>query len=145
MIEGNRGHPLSVVPYLGKILIRGLRGIKCQKFRFLDIFSETGHYKFLIFCMMVESNMGHHLSVVSYLGKILIHRLKGIKCQKFRFFDIFSETSYYKFLIFFMMVECNRGHHLSVVPYLEKILIWGLRGIKCQKFRFLDIFSETGH
>ena len=43
MVEGNRGHHLSVVPYLGKILIRGLRGIKCQKFGFLDIFSETGH------------------------------------------------------------------------------------------------------
>ena len=94
---------------------------------------------------MVEGNRGHHLNVVPYLGKILIRGLRGIKCPKFRFFDIFSETGYYKFLIFCMMVECNRGHHLSVVPYLEKILIWGLRGIKCQKFRFLDIFSETGH
>ena len=54
MVEGNRGHHLNVVPYLGKILIQRLKGIKCQKFRFLDIFSETGHYKFLIFCMMVE-------------------------------------------------------------------------------------------
>ena len=35
------------------------------------------------------------------------------------------------------MVEGNRGHHLSVVPYLKKILIWGLRGIKCQKSGFL--------
>ena len=25
------------------------------------------------------------------------------------------------------MAEGNRGHHLSVVPYLGKILIWGLR------------------
>ena len=94
---------------------------------------------------MVEGNRGHHLSVVPYLGKILIQGLRGIKCPKFRFFDIFSETAYYKFLIFCMMVECNRGHHLSVVPYLGKILIWGLRGIKCQKFGFFDIFSETGH
>ena len=31
-----------------------------------------------------------------------------------------------------MMVEGNRVHHLSVVPYLGKILICGLRGIKCQ-------------
>ena len=31
-----------------------------------------------------------------------------------------------------MMVEGNRGHHLSVVRYLEKMLIQGLRGIKCQ-------------
>ena len=67
---------------------------------------------------------------------------QGIKCLKFRFWDIFSETGHYKFLIFCMMVECNRGHHLSVVPYLEKILIWGLRGIKCQRFRFLDILGK---
>ena len=92
---------------------------------------------------MVEGNRRHHLNVVTYLGKILIRGLRGIKCPKFRFFDIFSETGYYKFLIFCMMVECNRGHHLSVVPYLEKILIWGLRGIKCQKFKFLDTFSEA--
>ena len=94
MVEGNRGHHLSVVPYLGKILIWGLRGIKCQKFRFLDIFSETGHYKFLSFCTMVEGNRGHHLSVMPYLGKILIRGLRGIKCQKFGFFDIFSETGH---------------------------------------------------
>ena len=123
MVEGNRGHHLNVVPYLGKILIRGLRGIKCQKFGFLDIFSETGHQKFLIFCMMVDGNRGHHLSVVPYLRKILIRGLRGIKCQKFGFFYIFSETGHWKFLIFCMMVEGNRGHHLSVVPYLRKILI----------------------
>ena len=145
MVEGNRRHHLNVMRYLGKILIRGLRGIKCQKFGFLDIFSETGHKKFLIFCMMVEGNRGHHLNVMPYLGKILMRGLRGIKCQKFRFWDIFLETGHQKFLIFCMMVEGNRGHHLNVVPYLGKILIRVLRGIKCQKFRFLDIFSETGH
>ena len=72
--------------------IKGLRRINCQKLGFLDIFSETGHYKFLIFCMMVESNRAHHLSMVPYLGKILIRGLRGIKCQKFRFLDIFSKT-----------------------------------------------------
>ena len=92
MVEGNRGHHLSVMPYLGKILIRGLRGIKCQKFRFLDIFSETDHLKFLIFCMMLVGNRWHHLSVVQYLGKILIRGLRGIKCQKLMFLDIYSET-----------------------------------------------------
>ena len=94
MVEGNRGHHLNVVPYLGKILIRGLRGIKCQKFRFLDIFSETGHQKFLIFCMMVEGNRGHYLNVVPYLGKILIRGLRGIKCQKSGLLDIFSKTGH---------------------------------------------------
>ena len=94
---------------------------------------------------MVKGNRGYYLSVVPYLGKILIWGLRGIKCQKFGFLDIFSETVHYKFLIFCMMVEGNRGYYLSVVPYLEKILIWGLRGIKCQKFGFLDIFSESGH
>ena len=123
MVEGNGRHHLNVVPYLGKILIRGLRGIKCQNCRFLDILLETSYFKFLIFCMMVEGNMGHHLSAVPYLGKILIQELRVIKCQKCRFFDIFSETSHYKFLNFCMIVEGNRGHHLSVVSYFEKILI----------------------
>ena len=141
MVEGNWGHHLNVVPYLGKILIRGLRGIKCQKLGFFDIFSRTTSN----FCMMVENKRAHHLRVVPYLRKILIRGLGGIKCQKLGFLDILTETGHYKFLIFCMMVECNRGHHLSVVPYLEKILIWGLRGIKCQKFRFLGIVSETTH
>ena len=41
------------------------------KIGFFDIFSETGHSKFLIFCMMVEGNRGHHFSAVPYLGKNL--------------------------------------------------------------------------
>ena len=61
---------------LKEILIRGLRGIKCKKFEFLDFFSESGHQKFLIF-WMVEGNRGHHLSVVPYLGKILIRDQLG--------------------------------------------------------------------
>ena len=81
MVDGNRGHHLSVVPYLRKILIRGLRGIKCEKFGFFDIFSETGHQKFLIFCMMVEGNKGHHLNVVPYFGKILIWGLRGLSVK----------------------------------------------------------------
>ena len=60
-------------------------------------------------------------------------------------FGYFLENWSLKVSIFYMMVEGNRGHHLSVVPYLEKILIWGLGGIKCQKLGFLDIFSETDH
>ena len=85
MVEGNRGHHLWVVPYLEKILIWGLRGIKCQKLMFFYIFSETGHSKFLTFCMMVEGNRRHHLKAVPYLGKILIRGVRGIKCQKFSF------------------------------------------------------------
>ena len=97
--------------------------LQCQKCGFFDIFLETGHLKFLIFCMMVEGNRGHHLSVVPYLGKILIWGLRGIKCQKLGFLDIFLETGHLKFLIFCMVVEGNRRHHLSVVSYLRKILI----------------------
>ena len=59
-----------------KNLNLGIKGIECQELGFLDIFSETGHQKFLIFCMMVEGNRGHHLSVVLYLGKILIRALR---------------------------------------------------------------------
>ena len=43
--------------------------IKCQKSGFLDIFSETILDIFLIFCMIVEGNREHHLSIVSYVGK----------------------------------------------------------------------------
>ena len=89
--------------------------------------------------MKEKSNMA------GILKKILIIGLKGIKCQKIGFLDIFFETVLQKFLIFCMMVEGYRRHHLSLGLYSGKILIWGLRGIKCQKFRFLDIFSETGH
>ena len=68
-----------------------------------------------------------------------------VKWQKLGFLDIFSESGHKKFLILCMIIEGNRGHHLSMMPYLGKILIRGLRGIKCQKLGFLDIFSETGH
>ena len=76
MVEGNRGHQLSAVSFLGKILIRGLRGIKCQKLGFLDIFLETGHLKFLIFCMMVEGNRGHQKMVLcgGYILACLFYR-----------------------------------------------------------------------
>ena len=39
-----------------------------------------------------------------------------------------------------MMVEDNMGHHLSVLSYLGKILIWGLRGIKVSKFQIFGQF-----
>ena len=77
---------------------------------------------------MVEGNRGHHLSVVPYLEKILTWGLRGIKYQKLGFFDIFSKSCQLKFLILIMMVEGNRGHHLSVMPYLGKILIWDQLG-----------------
>ena len=41
-----------------------------------------------------------------------------------------------------MMVEGNRGHHVSVVPYLGKILIQGLRGIKCQNSAKIQVFGH---
>ena len=72
MVEGSRGHHLSVVPYLGQIIIPGLRGIKCKKFGCFRHFRRNLSLKVSIFCMMVEGNRGHHLSVVPYLGKILI-------------------------------------------------------------------------
>ena len=65
--------------------------------------------------------------------------------SKTQVFDILSETGRQKFLIFCMIVEGNRGHHLSAVPFCGKILIRGSRGINCKKFRVLEIFSETGH
>ena len=40
MVEGNRGHYLSVVPCLIKNLILGLRGIKRGKFGILGIYGN---------------------------------------------------------------------------------------------------------
>ena len=91
MVEGNRGHHLNVMPYLRKILIRGL---SAKNLGFFLIFSESGHSKFLTFCKMVEGNRGHHFSAVPYFGKILIWGLRGIKCQKLGILDIFSETGH---------------------------------------------------
>ena len=84
------------MPSLGKILIRGLRGIKCQKFGFLDIFSETVHYKFPIFYMMVEGNMEHHARKVPYLGKNLI---RGLSVKNLGFWT-FSRKPFIKNIYF---------------------------------------------
>ena len=43
----------DMVVILKKILIRGLKGIECKKLVFLDIYSKSGHYKFLLICMMI--------------------------------------------------------------------------------------------
>ena len=64
---------------------------------------------------------------------------------KLEVWGIFLEADHYKLMIFCMMVDENRTHHLSMVPYLGKILIRGSWGIKCQKLGVLGIFSETGH
>ena len=39
MVEGNRGHHLNAVPYLGKILISGIQGEKVSKIQ------VSGHFK----------------------------------------------------------------------------------------------------
>ena len=44
------------------------------------------------------------------------------ECQKLRLLVIFSETDLFQILC--MIVEGNKSHNLSMVPYLEKILIW---------------------
>ena len=41
--RGQYGASFECGAIFGKNLNPGLRGIKCQKFGFLDIFSETGH------------------------------------------------------------------------------------------------------
>ena len=58
---------------LKKILIWGLRGIKFQKFGIFDIFSDTVHWNFLIFSMMVKGSRAHDLSMVAYSGKFIIY------------------------------------------------------------------------
>ena len=58
--------------FLKIILNLEIKGDKVSKIGFFTIFSEIGHDKFLIFLIMVADNMVHHLSMVIYLGKILI-------------------------------------------------------------------------
>ena len=116
--------------------------------RSFDLFSKRA--KILpIFCMVVEDNWGASFWPDGFSEKNLHPRLWGVKCPKkvglFYFFGLFSKRALRIFLIFCMIVEDNRGHHFNVVSYLGKFLIRGLRGIKCQKFGFLDIVSETGH
>ena len=65
--------------------------------------------------------------------------------SKIQVFGHFLGNRSLKVSIFGTMVEGNRGNHLSVESYFGKILIRGLRVIKCQKFVFFEIFSETGH
>ena len=56
----------------------------------------------------------------------------------------FSQNQTIKNIDFCMMVEQNGRHHLGIMSYLGKILIWGLRESKCQN-RSLGPFFETGH
>ena len=79
--------------------------------------SETSDYFFLKFCIRLGVNKIKNVAQPKFWKKILIHGLRGFKCQKFVFFDIFAETAQLKFLIFCMMVEGNKGHHLSLMPY----------------------------
>ena len=67
-----------------KTLIQGSKGIKCRK---------KGFGNFLKNHSLQRGKM-HHL--ILYPWKILI----GIKCQKYGFLLLFSETINYKFLIF---------------------------------------------
>ena len=70
MVEGNRGHHMSMLLYLGKILIMALWGIKCSKLGVLAIISRSAYLKFLVSCMMVKGNKGHHSSMISFWIRI---------------------------------------------------------------------------
>ena len=65
--------------------------------------------------------------------------------QKLSHFEVFGHFLGNRSLKVSYFLHDGRGHPLSAVQYMGKILIWRLRGIKCQKFWFLDIFSETVH
>ena len=53
--------------------------------------------------------------------------------------DIFLKTIHQKFLIFCLMVEGNRPHRQSIMPYLGKIVIWDRLGIK----HFFEVLNRT--
>ena len=56
-----------------------------------------------------------------------------------------SKTAHSIFLKLCMKLGVNKVKKVTRPEFGKKILIRGLRGIKCQKFRFLDIFTGTGH
>ena len=58
-----------------------------MKNKFFEHF--VSHIKFLTFCMTIEGNRGHHMNMLSYIGKVLI-RGGEIKCLIMEFLEFFS-------------------------------------------------------
>ena len=61
--------------------------------------------------------------------------------SKSGFLDIFFKIGHQKFLIFCIMVEGNRMHLWSMVPYLRKIIIRGLLGYLVGIKHFMRVFQ----
>ena len=55
----------------------------------------------------------------------------------------FSETAPSRTLVFCIRVEWNRGYYFSIISYLEKLLIWGLREIRYIQMEYLAIFLRN--
>ena len=71
-------------------------------------------------------------------GRILYLGIKEDQVLKIGFSPILSKTARQKFIIFFMLVKDNRGHYLSMMTNLGRILIWRSRGIKYWGFGQFD-------
>ena len=76
--------------------------MRCQKLQFLDILSETAHFQFLVFCMMIGGIREHYLSLMS-IWENLNPGIKGVEVSKVSIlaciFGMFTSLRY-KFLIF---------------------------------------------
>ena len=55
--------------------------------------------------------------------------IKGDSVSTIGVFDINLETGHSNFLLFCMVVEGNRMHHMCMVPCFGKILVWNSSGI----------------
>ena len=55
-----------------KNLNPSIKGDQASKIGVFGHFLQNGHQNFLMFCMMVVGNTGHHLSFVPYLLEIFI-------------------------------------------------------------------------
>ena len=119
--------------------------IKCPKrcFLLLCTLLKNGSKIFLIFCMSVEDNRAHCLSLMLFLKKFLILDYRGLNVQKF--FCPFLQTTLRILLIFCKMVEDNRAHCLSKFAFLKKFLILDYRGLsdlrRCS-LTFLGFFPK---
>ena len=114
ILESNMGHYVIFGPRvypMGSILVR------------LSVCLSVIEYLrdcplvFLKLCMKLGFNKVKKVMLTKFWKKNLNAGIKGIKYQNLGFLEIL------KFLDFCMMVEDNRAHHLSIMPYLEKILI----------------------
>ena len=110
-----------------KILIRGLRGIKCQKIGFFWHYIRNATMIFFNFQMTISPTLCN-MWPTCRIRKKIIQDKQGIKCQKLIFLTFFEKRHF-----FCMMIEDNTVQHLVSRYQVARKIIQGLAGIKCKK------------